>query len=386
MEVIVNDTVYRVTKEGTFYTNIQNINELEYAIEHIDLFSNISNKLKKYKDIYLYDSHNLWNTHEDNPITNANYFDDPDDELYGEEDDIEDDVIQTRSVHRNITDEDFESFPTMGIVKAKILGKVLELVFNKTSYNKYRFKSNRRRKLYVSFYNKDYVFYRSGGFDVKVMKKLWHGGWGRMKTWSCGVYTGFSQIRIKHTLSNFMSSELNSFVKNIHEEQKKHINDLIHADEYYKLHKNEAVFYDNYPFRNEFGNKGFSIPFLVDLLDNNNVAKLNKELTRQLIYALKHGFKYNPYEPVTQFTAFNTRNPQEIYSIYTNILRHNGGGYRIKKQFLKEYKTIVLGLGIKGGRNYKYDLKIGTHDIIKSEVVAVDGYIYIPKTGMDLSG
>lgn len=43
---------------------------------------------------------------------------------------------------------------------------------------------------------------------------------------------------------------------------------------------------------------------------------------------------------------------------------------------MKEYKTIVLGLGIKGGRNYKYDLKIGTHDIIKSEVVAVDGYIY----------
>lgn len=33
LEIIVADTVYKVTKEGTFYTNVSNISNLDKAIE-----------------------------------------------------------------------------------------------------------------------------------------------------------------------------------------------------------------------------------------------------------------------------------------------------------------------------------------------------------------
>lgn len=176
MEIVVGDTLYRVTPNGTYYAHVNDAKEFDQYVNSTDGFNLVQKGLKRKGKVFLVDTHNTWDG-QDNPITNPNFFDDPDDALY--ENAPDPDLMPSTRMHNNhreITDEDFASFPQIGIAKPNFLQKALTFFFNKTHYSKYRFKSNGRRKLYVSFYNKDFAFYNTGGFDVKVMKKLWHGG------------------------------------------------------------------------------------------------------------------------------------------------------------------------------------------------------------------
>ena len=47
LEIIVNDTLYRITKDGTFFTHRSNKIELEEAITQVNNFTKIAEGLKK---------------------------------------------------------------------------------------------------------------------------------------------------------------------------------------------------------------------------------------------------------------------------------------------------------------------------------------------------
>ncbi len=47
LEIIVNDTLYRITKDGTFFTHCSNKIELENAVTKVKDFTNVAEGLKK---------------------------------------------------------------------------------------------------------------------------------------------------------------------------------------------------------------------------------------------------------------------------------------------------------------------------------------------------
>lgn len=53
LEIIVNDTLYRITKDGTFYAKVENKDELETAINKVELFKNIDENLKELGNVKL---------------------------------------------------------------------------------------------------------------------------------------------------------------------------------------------------------------------------------------------------------------------------------------------------------------------------------------------
>lgn len=379
--VIVNDTIYRITKDGTFYTHKKHFTELENAINEVSAFKEISLHEKQLGNVHLFDTHDTWNNNESNPITDPNYFDDDDDELYVE-DEVAEEVNLTKSVssHRDLTDADVNSFPQMGLVKPNIVGKFLEFAFNKTTYNKYRFKSNKNRKLYVSFYNKDFVAYRTIGFDVKVMKKLWHGmKWGHMVNWPAGVYSGFSKIRIEHKINPPKTGDMIAFFNELKNYREKEFNNRLYSDFYYAIDQSKGLFYNSYPLTNDKGQGGVSIPILVNLLGDKNISSINKQIEKGLFQGLKYLQRtyYSANKKTGAYTTFDESNKNVYYTTYMNVLYFNGGGYRVRDTFLKERRNIEIPFTLKDGGSIKPGMpKFGSGEIVSSKVIAADGIVY----------
>lgn len=89
-----------------------------------------------------------------------------------------------------------ESFPTIGTADVNLIDKVIHFNPGYLGHTKLRFKSNSKRKLYISLYRNDYGFAVSIGLDCKVMKSygmVWNGD-----TWNIGmmVYT----MELHHSL------------------------------------------------------------------------------------------------------------------------------------------------------------------------------------------
>jgi len=382
LRVIVNDTLYMITKDGTFYTHKKNFKELASSINNVSDFKDISMKEKKLGNILLFDSHDIWHNNQPNPITDPNFFDDDDDQYIDDDpSNVDNDQSYTRSssAHRELTNEDIANFPKMGLVKPNIIGKFLEFAFNKTTYDTYRFKSNRKRKLYVSFYNKDFVAYRTIGFDVKVMKKLWHGmKWGHMKNWPAGVYSGFSKIRIEHKINPPKMENLTSFFDEIKRLQNEEFQKRFYSDFYYAIDQNKGLYYNSYPLTNDLGKGGISVPILINLLGNKNISSINKEIEKGLKSGIKYLEKeyYSTNKKTGAYTTFDESNKYVYYTTYINMLYFNGGGYRVRDTFLKERKNIEIPFTLKGGDIKPGMPKFGSGEVISSKVIAADGIVY----------
>lgn len=198
LEIIVNDTLYRITKDGTFYTRKEYREELRNAINNIEKFRDVNENLKEYGNVKLKNTFGTWDNKERNPISDDEYFEE-------NEDDVEiPDMPTTRASSKNgPSREEVENFPQVGSVNVHVAEKAIRFSPGYLKHKKLRFKSNSRRKLYVSLYRYDYAFGVSIGIDCKVMKKLWHGmSWGRMKHWDDGIYYGMSSLIIRQQLKD----------------------------------------------------------------------------------------------------------------------------------------------------------------------------------------
>lgn len=184
LEIIVNDTLYRITKDGTFFTHCSNKIELENAVTKVKDFTNVAEGLKKLGNVKLKDTFCRWNDSSSSPIDNEQYFDEDSDDVV-----IPNQPTTRAATRHELTREDVQNFPKVGAVKVHIADKIIRFSPSYLKHIKIRFNSNSRRKLYVSLYQYDYVFGVSIGIDCKVMKKLWHGlSWGRMVHWDDGIY------------------------------------------------------------------------------------------------------------------------------------------------------------------------------------------------------
>lgn len=81
LEIIVNDTLYRITKDGTFFTHCSNKIELENAVTKVKNFTKIAEGLKKLGNVKLKDTFGRWNDNSSSPIDNEQYFDEDSDDV-----------------------------------------------------------------------------------------------------------------------------------------------------------------------------------------------------------------------------------------------------------------------------------------------------------------
>lgn len=381
LEIIVADTIYKVTKDGTFYANIKDKKELEESIDNFSAFENVNESTRKLGNVFVKDTHSTWNNKEDNPITNPHFFDDPDDYLYTDDPDKDNYKLTTRSVHREITDSDLRSFPVIGVVKPNFVQKMLEFITNRTTYEKVRFKSNKNMKLYVSVYNKDHAFFRSTGVDVKVMKKLWYGGWGRRVHWDEGVYLGFSRFIVERKVTFSKGKEMKEFFDSERQKAFYNTNRNVYDKTNYGLISDGKAYYDSFPFRNSKGHRGFSVPYLIDFFKDEQIKKLNYFIVTKFRDLIKKGKEknYSVQRPTEQYTLFNNLDYEIFHEVYENIFDHNGGGYRLEKNISLERKSFefIFELGGKGPIPARLNkLQVGHKDIISSKIVAAYGYVY----------
>jgi hypothetical protein len=172
LEIEINDTIYKVTPYGTFFSRKDNYNKLVATIE--DYNSNIpstpngrieSNELRLAEvenGIFLFDS-------------------------FGDE------VLSTHQVSSNTSNtmyqpnwvtpiypyalppSDYDKFTVYDYGAKTIIGKIIEGVFGGNTSFKEEFDSKYR--LRVKLYAFDYVFYKSIGLNAKVQKRGWTGIW-----------------------------------------------------------------------------------------------------------------------------------------------------------------------------------------------------------------
>ena len=404
MEIIVNDTLYKITKDGTFYTAVNNKAELYKAIENINAFKQINDNLKELGCVKLKNTFGTWDGTKSTPLTDNHYFDDDDNDVednnHGEDDDQE--ICTTRSSsHRPLEMSDIDEFPVVGAVDVSIIDKILH--FYNISYmkdTKITFKSNKKRRLYVSLYKYDYGFGVSIGIDCKVMKKLWHGlSWGRMVNWGQGLYYGMSSLVIKQTIkepvfNNIMNGR--AFLDN----QWKSVNNY----SYSTYASATSTFnggivnkwtteYNGNPTKSPYVIPviGESAANFVENLYDNTVSRwyggfLNRFTSGESLgqkagkaldnLFMSQGISYmkrlDTSDSGQQLKLFSEKE-HAIYSIYQNDLTWNGGGYRVKDTFMKYMRNIEGGWSSKGG----FSGRISDNDIVGvPSIIYCDGIIF----------
>ena len=393
LEVIINDTLYRITKDGTFYARCKNKNELYDAIEKVDKFQIVSDDLKELGNVKLKDTFGTWNNGDSNPISNENYFEENGDQDEDEDEDITASDATTRATNsdkRELTREDVENFRTIGTVNVSIIDKILRLSPHYLKHEKIRFKSNPHRKLYVSLYRYNYVFGISIGLDCKVMKKLWHGlGWGRMKHWDDGIYYGISSLIIRQQISQPIFDDFMKDGKAILKrewESVSNCNFTTYVEATYNFRGGIEQRWITEYNKNQIKSQ-YIIPIIGEsvstLLGESKPSEKAAKMFDQFL--VKKGIHYlsklSTDKPGQQVNFFS-ENDRSVYSLFSNDLAWNGGGYHVKETFLKYYRNIVLGFSFNSGdkklgiKNLK-SIKTGDNDFVGApEIFFCEGLVY----------
>ncbi|MCR4774459.1 MAG: hypothetical protein K5854_08905 [Prevotella sp.] len=384
LEIIVGDSIYKVTSSGTLCTAIKYKNELEYSCNDIKNFKRINQNTKEYGHIKLINTFDNWDSKETSPLNDASYFDN----------DSNDVVINNKSATRatnqhELTREDVEQFPVIGTVRVSILDKILHMSPRYMKYAKLRFSSNSHRKLYVSVYRYDYGFGVSIGIDCKVMKKLWHGmSWGHMERWDDGIYYGLSSLVIRQSIKQPIFEDFMKNGKDLLKKQWQSINNC-NFTTYADATKNFSggiqnqwtTEYNGIPSTNKY-----NIPIIgeriEDLLGGNKQStQIAKSFDNFLVKKGIHFCSTLGNKNAGKEIQFFSENDQSIYSFYNNDLTWNGGGYRIKETFMKYYRNIVFNVSFNlgnGNPSAKFKgINISDNDIVGApEIFFCEGLVY----------
>ena len=346
LEVIVNDTLYKVTNNGTFYSHRSFQKELEKKITDIQSFKDINKNLKRNGNIFLINTFNNWSTTTSDPIKDLNYFED--DSL----DVIIENKPQTRSVKTGgITREEIEKFPIIGTTNVKIVDKIMRMSPGYLNHTKLRFNFNPKRKLYVSLYRYDYGFGVTIGLDCKVMKKMWYGGWARVKYWDPGIYYGLSALIIKQPIKDVV---FDKFIENYNHVLKRQWNTI-------NTHKYPDYMSAVRDFNNgilnkwstEYNSKTMNNKFIIPVIGEDVTEIFGSKPQAISIYKSLEKFLHN--KGLSFFSKIDTsesgkeinylsERERAFYIIYSNDITWNGGGYRLKETFLKYYRNISFNV------------------------------------------
>lgn len=243
-----------------------------------------------------------------------------------------------------------------------------------------RFKSNSKRKLYISLYRNDYGFAVSIGLDCKVMKKLWHGmKWGHMKHWDDGIYYGVASLVVKQKIKNpsfdtVLDENRKEFLKKQWQEAIKHNNFTNASNSLTGGISNQW----NPEYNHSKQENKFIIPYISVIDDFFGTTNISKKIEDALIRQGANFLKSYVNSHKTQSTQLVCISQREktAYSLFRNDLSWNGGGYRVKETFLRYYRNIVFSIKIKGDKTTP-GADLGDNDFVgKPEIVSCEAIVY----------
>lgn len=177
-EIVVNDTIYIINKNGTFFTHIQNADALRnyISIEEFDYEMEIEENLYKIGDFYRQD------TFKD--VIFEGYNDE-----FKEDYNIDDDNNEVNLRSSNIKplmNSDIKSFEEVRASKFTIVGKFMQKTLAVRNSKTIKLPGHDKRRLNCAVFDYNYRIRQSIGITAKIQKKMWYGGWAKVKYWEEG--------------------------------------------------------------------------------------------------------------------------------------------------------------------------------------------------------
>lgn len=179
-QIIVDDTLYMITRQGTLFTHMSNQTVVD-TLSDFSVFEQVSTDLKKFNEIFLFD------TFKD--LSEEDFYEEPD----GDEEDIS--SISTRATAYNLQRDpvDIKNFPVMSTEPYTLVGKGLAGLFGNNSAHKIDIQHKRR--LSASLYSYNYLVYSETGLKAAVIRRrsLLH-NWTKEASWGPGTVMGWEHI------------------------------------------------------------------------------------------------------------------------------------------------------------------------------------------------
>ncbi len=191
-EVVVADTLYCITPQGTVFAHLSDSTKLRRLVESGDFsgMQEVSEKLWQGEGLFLYKT-----------------FDDKMNRIDIAEEHAPESAPQLRGFESG---PDINSFPVKNMNRITIAGKIIEEAIGTKKEGVEYLRSMKKRRLSASFYGYDYFFHAERGIEAQIEKKMWHGGWGRLENWREGTTIGFHGIIIREPLGQNLSEKLRS--------------------------------------------------------------------------------------------------------------------------------------------------------------------------------
>lgn len=205
-EIQVGDSVYCVTPVGTFFAHRNKLNELRQAIVSFnpDRATRVNDYTLQIGAVKLYE-------------TFADVeFEDAIDSVVTEDEDEKSTaraISPTTGLDESIPMPDLESFPKERGRRITWAGKILQSISFRKSHVA-QLPDNNRRRLNCAVYDFNYGFYHSIGITAKVQKKMWYGGWGKVKYWSAGtILVGYRYALVRYPYPQGMGGQVKQILE-----------------------------------------------------------------------------------------------------------------------------------------------------------------------------
>lgn len=163
-EVQVGDTVYCITKEGTFYAHRKDLEALRYQAAHYVAKDSLA-MTESIGNVSLYKTFHGVSFDDQDVVTPEG--DGTDEELF-------------RSNKPRLFDLDFSTFPLERASRKTWAGKILQSLGIRKSLISV-FSSDKNRRFNCAVFDYNYLIRSSIGVTAKIQKKMWHSGWGKLK-------------------------------------------------------------------------------------------------------------------------------------------------------------------------------------------------------------
>lgn len=190
-EIQVGDSVYAITALGTFFAHKNKLTELRQVVSSFnpDKAVRVNERTLQIGAVKLYETF-ADATFE--PIIDSVATE-------NEEKRSSARAINPRTgLDENVPMPDLESFPKERGRRTTQAGKILQSISFRKSHIA-QLPDNNRRRLNCAVYDYDYAFVHSIGITAKVQKKMWYGGWAKVKYCSAGtILVGYRYALVRY--------------------------------------------------------------------------------------------------------------------------------------------------------------------------------------------
>lgn len=184
-EIIVNDTLYKITQHGTLYTDTKHISEL---YQYYSLLPDTEETLIG-DDTYM-----LGNVYRYDTFKGVSFEKDIEDTI---DENLQDSNSMVRSTSI-IPSPNVNSFPIVNSSKHTIVGKWLQDIGAKEKHFTAKFPKNNKLRLNCWMFDYKYVIKSSIGISAKIQHKTWV-SWAKVSSWDEGALRiGLRNVIIKY--------------------------------------------------------------------------------------------------------------------------------------------------------------------------------------------